>query len=138
MVSPISSNAGSNSTSGSGSSVNSYNNLDPEDFLKMLLAELQNQDPTSPVDSTEILQQVSQIKAIESNQKLSDTLTSLQFQQSLGAASSLLGQKITGTADDGTAINGAVDSVSVSDSKVYLKVGDNAVAMENVSAIAPK
>ena len=48
--------AGTNSTSG-----DAFNSMSSQDFIKMLVAQLQNQDPTQPVSNTEILQEVSQI-----------------------------------------------------------------------------
>src|SRR3972149_4141280 len=78
-----------------------FNKVELQDFVKLLVTELQNQDPLDPVKNSEILEQISQIKAIESNQRLSDTLASLQLQQNLVAASSLLEKTIVGLTNKG-------------------------------------
>lgn len=55
--------------------------LQKDDFMKLLLVELQNQDPTEPMDSEKILSQTSQLATLESadntNQSLSELATSL-------------------------------------------------------------
>lgn len=107
------------------------------DFLKLLVTELQNQDPLSPMDDTQILQQVSQIKAIESNQRLSDTLTSMQTQQNLVAASTMLQKTITGLTDSGQTVTGQVDKVTVDSSGVKVCVGTNTISLTNISEVDP-
>jgi flagellar basal-body rod modification protein FlgD len=113
------------------------NSVSMNDFLKLLVTELQNQDPMSPMDNTQILQQVSQIKAIESNQRLSDTLTSMQTQQDLVAASTLLQKTITGLTDSGNRITGQVDKVTVDTSGVKVCVGTDTISLTNISEVDP-
>ena len=91
------------------------NSLRTEDFFKILVTEMQNQDPFEPSDSADIINQVSQIRAIEQSSKLSETLGLLTQQQRVGAASQLIGkyvQAIT-TASDGSQMlqEGVVASV---------------------------
>ncbi len=51
--------------------------LGKDDFLKLLLVELQNQDPTNPQDTDKILQQTSQLATLEASQNTNDALSSL-------------------------------------------------------------
>jgi flagellar basal-body rod modification protein FlgD len=118
-------------------STDSLSSVNMNDFLKILVTELQNQDPTQPMDNSQILQQVSQIKAIESNQRLSDTLTSMQTQQNLVAASSLLQKTITGLTDDGTKVTGLVDKVTVDSKGVKVCIGDKTISLTNISEVNP-
>ena len=118
-------------------SADSLNSVSMNDFLKLLVTELQNQDPTSPMDNSQILQQVSQIKAIESNQRLSDTLTSMQTQQDLVAASTMLQKTITGLTDSGDKITGQVDKVTVDTSGVKVCVGTDTISLTNISEVDP-
>ena len=137
-TSPISSAAGAASQQGQQStSADSLSSVSMNDFLKLLVTELQNQDPLSPMDDTQILQQVSQIKAIESNQRLSDTLTSMQTQQDLVAASTMLQKTITGLTDSGDKITGQVDKVTVDSSGVKVCVGNNSISLTNISEVDP-
>ncbi len=89
------------------------------------------------MDDTQILQQVSQIKAIESNQRLSDTLTSMQTQQNLVAASTMLQKTVTGMADSGQTVTGKVDKVTVDSTGVKVCVGSDTISLTNISEVDP-
>lgn len=64
--------------------VNPDSVLDKDDFLKLLLAQLQYQDPTAPMESEQILQQTSQLASLEAQQNTNSALEQLSksFQQS--------------------------------------------------------
>jgi flagellar basal-body rod modification protein FlgD len=51
--------------------------LGKDDFMKLLLTELQHQDPTSPMDSDKILSQTSQLAALETQDKTNKALEAL-------------------------------------------------------------
>ena len=57
--------------------VNPNSILGKDDFMKLLLSELQHQDPTSPMDSDKILAQTSQLAALESQDKTNKALEAL-------------------------------------------------------------
>ncbi len=67
--------------------------LSNDDFMTLLLVELQNQDPTSPTDTESILTQTSQLASLESsdntNAALSDLSTSLAASSDFGAISAI-------------------------------------------------
>jgi flagellar basal-body rod modification protein FlgD len=114
---------------------NPLGNMTTNDFLNMLVTELQQQDPTQPVDSSQILDQVSQIDQIQSNQSLSTTLNSVLLEQNVATGSALLNQTITGTDAKGNAVNGTVSQVSISSGAVQLQVGNSTVPIANVTGI---
>lgn len=47
-------------------------------FLQLMVAELQNQDPTNPADPTQFLTQLTQINSVEQLVQANQTLTSIQ------------------------------------------------------------
>jgi flagellar basal-body rod modification protein FlgD len=112
-----------------------FDKMDLQQFVKLLVTEMQNQDPTEPMQNSEILQQISQMKSIASNDKLSSTLTSMQLQQNMLAGGTLLGKTIKGLNDQGTKVSGKVDKVSVAGDTVTLNVGTETVKLKNVSEI---
>ena len=59
---------------------NPKSKLDNQAFMKLFIAELEHQDPTKPMDTDKMLEQTSQMSALESNQKLQETLTKLTSQ----------------------------------------------------------
>jgi flagellar basal-body rod modification protein FlgD len=114
-----------------------FNKMDLGQFIKLLVTEMQNQDPMNPMDNSQILQQISQIKAIASNDKMSTTLSSMQLQQNMISGSVLMNQTIAGLTDQGNKVNGVVDKISVDSGAVILHVGKDTVQLKNVSEIDP-
>ncbi|MGQ9606075.1 MAG: flagellar hook capping FlgD N-terminal domain-containing protein [Thermogutta sp.] len=112
-----------------------FRNLDLNSFLSMMIAELQNQDPMNPLDNAQLLQQVSQIREIESNLRLVSTLENMGRSQSLTVAAGLINKTIRGLTESGDAVEGRVDRVSVDKNDVYLYVGDRKVPSKNVSEV---
>jgi flagellar basal-body rod modification protein FlgD len=114
-----------------------YADLDLSKFIQMLVAEMQNQDPLDPMKNQEILQQIGQIRAIESNTRLTDTLQSVLLGQNVSTASSMIGKTIQGLTDDGKQVSGQVEQVSIQDGIPTLHVGEDAVSLKNVAEILP-
>jgi len=115
-----------------------FKQVDLDDFLKLMITELQNQDPLNPMDNQALLQQITQIREIESNQRLSSTLQSVLLGQSVATASSLLGQTVRGLANGSQQITGKVDRVSIEDGAAKLHVGDDTIELSNVAEILPE
>jgi flagellar basal-body rod modification protein FlgD len=112
-----------------------FQDVDLQEFIKMLIAELSNQDPMNPMDNHEILQQVSQIREIESNDRLTDMLETVRVGQSLSTATTMIGRKVKALTDSGDQVVGVVDRISVgeNDSKVF--IGNQQISLKNVSEI---
>ncbi|MDR3044827.1 MAG: flagellar hook capping protein [Desulfovibrio sp.] len=97
----ISSLASSTSTSSTTSS--SGTTLDSDAFLQLLIAELQNQDPTNPTDSTEMINQIASFSTVEQLSALNDMATSIYDSltaMSLNSAVSFIGQSVLAEGDD--------------------------------------
>ena len=113
-------------------------------FLKLLIAQMQNQDPLSPMENTEIMQQIGQIRSISATDKLTDTLDSVLMGQNLSTASSMIGKKVTALTDDAKNITGVVDRVSVEadadggNRKLRIVIGDNKVDIKNIREVVPQ
>ena len=97
----------------SGRSSDGYNELDIDSFLKLLISELQNQDPLDPMDNSEMVQQIGQIREIGATDQLTRRFPDLSSSQELVTASSLIGKSVTGLADDASAVDGIVDRITV-------------------------
>ncbi|GHT13551.1 hypothetical protein FACS1894170_09680 [Planctomycetales bacterium] len=111
------------------------NELTMTDFIKMMTAELTNQDPANPMSNTEMLAQISQIRSITSNDKLTAGIEALTLGQSLSTASSLIGKNVTGVNSLNETISGKVDKVAIEGGKAKLFVGSSIINVENVTAI---
>jgi flagellar basal-body rod modification protein FlgD len=119
----------------SSSGADAFAQVDLNDFIKLLVTELQHQDPLDPMDNQEILQQISQIREIESNQRLTDTLESVLLGQNVVTASNLIGRSIVALSDKGERVTGEIDRVSIEEGVARLHVGEHTVRLKNVAEI---
>lgn len=103
--------------------------LKTEDFIKMMVTQLQNQDPLEPAKNQELLAQMSQIGQLQSTTALQDSLKGLVMQNNLGAAGSLMGKMVKGLDENGEELAGMVTSVRVQDDEVYLEL-DNGKSVQ--------
>ncbi len=87
--------------------------VDVNQFLDLLIAELRNQDPLDPMDNSEMAQQIGQIREIAATDKLSSTLSAVSTGQSLTTASGLIGKEVEALSEEGEPVRGIVDKVSV-------------------------
>jgi flagellar basal-body rod modification protein FlgD len=124
----------STSNSSTGNSSTGGVTLGGTDFLTLMLAQLQNQDPTSPVDSNEFLSQLASLSEVQGINQLNTSFTalsnSLVSSQAL-QASSLLGHQAmvasstASLSSAGGTISGAV-SVPQTSSQVVLNIKNSA------------
>ena len=123
---------------------NSINDLDQDQFLELIITELQNQDPLSPTDNAALLEQVGQLRSLAANDQLMDTLDSFGVTQELTTASNLIGKKVDGVDINGRTVQGNVSSVSVQvdqndrdKREVRVHVGNQIVDIKNIREIVP-
>lgn len=90
-----------------------------DDFMKILIKQLQMQDPLKPMDNQQMVQQMSTIRELEMNTRMSKKLEQLTDQQRFGAAAALIGKHVKGTVadEDGKefTMEGTVKSVRFTD-----------------------
>src|SRR3954447_20455526 len=111
--------------------------LKTEDFIKMMITQLQNQDPMEPAKNEQLLAQMSQIGQLESSTQLQTSLKSMVLQNNIGAAGNLIGKMVNGLDEKGAPVKGLVNSVRVEDGNVALELDNGkSLAMANVTSIA--
>ncbi|GEM_PF-874367 len=118
-----------------GTTSQGLNGVNAGTFLQLLVAQLQYQDPTSPVDSTQFLSQTAAFEEVQQLQSLQSSLSSLVSAQQAGAATALLGAHVTGTDANGKPVSGVVTEVQLTPSGPQLTVGDQAIAYSSVSTV---
>jgi flagellar basal-body rod modification protein FlgD len=86
--------------------------LGKDDFLKLLMAQLKNQDPMKPMDDTAMIAQMAQFSALEATQQLNATITQSANVQTVSSAGALIGKYVLANLEDGTTSTGAVTGVN--------------------------
>jgi len=112
--------------------------LKAQDFINMMVTQLQNQDPTKPADNGQLLAQMSQIGQLQSNTTLTESIKSLVLQSQIGSAGNLIGKNVSGVDDQANPIKGVVNSVKVQSDGVVLELDNgNKLSLDKVTDIAP-
>ncbi|HEY8666991.1 MAG TPA: flagellar hook capping FlgD N-terminal domain-containing protein [Tepidisphaeraceae bacterium] len=131
IASPVQSNPGNQLKS-------SKLQLKTEDFIKMMITQLQNQDPMEPAKNQELLAQMSQIGQLQSTTSLQEDLKGLVLQNQIGAAGNLIGKTVQGMDEQNNQVEGIVNSIRVDQDKVNLELDNGkTLPIGRVTMIAP-
>jgi flagellar basal-body rod modification protein FlgD len=87
--------------------------LGKDDFLKLMVAQMKNQDPMNPADDKDNIAQMAQFSSLEQITNLATATQDLANRMSLTQNVGLLGHNVTYTGTDGTALSGAVDGITL-------------------------
>ena len=110
----------------SSSQQNKSDQIDKEMFLKLLVSQLKHQDPLSPVDNNEFVNQSVQFSTLESMQNLTKDFANIKAMQYLGKSIHFK------TGQSAMAQTGIVDSISINEGRMILNVGDKSVDPNSV------
>ena len=106
--------------------------LNYDSFLKLLVAQMKNQDPTDPIDASQQMSQLASFSAVEQAIKTNSHLESLIQETSMAQAASLIGKYIT-SADGET--KGMVKSVEINSDGLtaVLENGDEVLIQSGIT-----
>lgn len=114
------STAGVSSTTSGVTSTGGLGGVSGEEFMKILVKQLQMQDPMKPMSNEEMVSQLSTIRELEMNTRMSNKLEQLTDQQRFGSAAALIGKHVKGTVSDSNgnefAREGVVTGIRFTDS----------------------
>ena len=114
-----------------------------DQYLTLLVSQLQNQDPLEPVSQEDFLGQVAQMSTLSGIEKLNSSFESMVSVQSdllklqeVAVGSDLVGKSVEYTNPASFAVeSGTIDSYRVSDGRVLLQVGDVELTVDHLIAI---
>ncbi len=115
---------GAKKATGSSTPAGPKTSLDQSDFLKLMTAQMSNQDPFQPQSNTEMIAQMAQFSTVTGIQQLNTTMTNMQTevaQNRIATSASFIGKSVlvpgaTALADSTGGISGAVDLPSATPS----------------------
>lgn len=111
---------------------NSRSILDKDAFLKLLITQLANQDPTNPMQDRDFIAQMAQFSSLEQMNNVANELRGLR--QMFSLSSDLIGKTIEWKADDGsgTVLTGVVESILLRDGETLIVSGDAEIPFDRV------
>lgn len=111
--------------------------LDKEAFLQLLVAQMRYQDPSSPMDMTDMMAQTSALGTVEKLTELAQTSRVAFAVQQRATAGAMIGQQVSWIADAET-FTGVVDEITFTTEGVAtLHVGDHEVEWDQVAKVSP-
>jgi flagellar basal-body rod modification protein FlgD len=94
-----------------------------DDFLKLLVGQLKNQDPMNPTGSEEFMGQMAQFSTLEQITNVAQATTELAKSASLSSTVGLIGRTVTYTGADKATVTGTVESVDTSGQTPKITIG---------------
>jgi len=122
----------------SGASRKTSSTMDSEMFMKLLVTQLKNQDPSTPMDTNAMMSQTTQLAMMEQVTAQTTTANENFSLQMRIAASSMVGREVSYTGPDGVEVKGTATSVSFAESVPKVSVGGKEVALDLISGVATK
>jgi flagellar basal-body rod modification protein FlgD len=126
----ISATSGTTGTTGNTSTttINKTTELGKDDFLKLLVAQLQSQDPLNPMEDKEFISQMAQFTSLEQMKNMN---MAVQITQ----ATSYIGKQVTWDDDAGVQQTGIVKSIRIVSGEPQVVIGDQNIALAKVTSV---
>lgn len=115
--------------------------IDKDGFLKLLVVQLQNQDPTNPMDNMQFTSQMAQFASLEQLQNLNKNLKNSDTVQRISQVQGLVGKEVTYTTGkdeetgDVTRGRGTVDAVRVLEDRTVALVDGEEVEVADIDTV---
>lgn len=107
--------------------------MDGEVFLHLLVTQLSNQDPSSPMDTNEMIAQTTQLASMERLNALADTQASVLDVQQRAAAAALIGSTAETAGEN--PVSGIVTAVSFASGTPTVTIGDVQVPYADIVGV---
>lgn len=132
LLAPVENGKVVTETTNSTTAATKNNSMDKEAFLKLLVAQMQYQDPLEPTSNTEFISQYAQFSQVESLQNMAGSMD-------LQRASSLVGQMVyvqtTNSEGETGYVMGKVDYVTYEGGKAYVYINEKRYSLDDVQTV---
>ncbi len=123
----------------SSSAINSASNIQMN-YMKLLIAQLQNQNPLEPLDNNEMASQLAQFSQLQQLESMNSNFASVLSTTERNYANSLIGKEISFASEDetgaGDITSGIVEEVINNvDGEIILVAGNHTITLENVISV---
>ena len=123
-------------TTTSSSSAQTTNGMGKDTFMKLLVAQMSNQNPMEPTDDKEMIAQMTQFSTLEQITNMATESTKSATASQMSQAVNLLGRTVTYLDTDGNKQTGTVDQVSMVNGAPNLTVGgDDGITTSQITQV---
>jgi len=118
-------------------SLSSVSNISADQFLQLLVTQLQNQDPLNPVDPSSFMSGLASLDTVGSIDSLNASFSSMLQLEQLTNGASLIGQTVSyNPASGGPAVSGTVSGISVQNGQFMLQVGNSKIGLNQINTVS--
>jgi flagellar basal-body rod modification protein FlgD len=110
--------------------------LGKDDFLKLLVTQLQHQDPMNPMDDKDFMGQMAQFSSLEQITNLVAATQQQAFSSQMSQAVGLIGHQVSWVSADGTNGSGTASKVSISGGAIQITVGDSQITPDEIVQVS--
>ena len=111
--------------------------LGKDDFLKLLVAQLQHQDPGNPMDSSQFMGQLAQFSSLEQMTNVATSIDKLTAATSVAQSVGLIGHDLIFDRADGTVGRGVADGILMQNGQVTVDVAGESISPDAITAVGP-
>lgn len=109
--------------------------LDSKAFMQILMAQLTHQNPLEPMDSNEMMNQFSQLNSLQELRDIHSAMDKVTVTNQTSYLASLIGKTVKAKGSDGRVLEGVVDGVIAEGDNPKIRIGDDVVALKDVTEI---
>ena len=110
--------------------------LGKDEFLTLLVTQMQNQDPLNPMDNTEMIAQLAQFSSLEQMQNLNESFTNYRQDNSIALSYMLTGATVQLELQNGAVVEGTVEKVFWENDEMSVQIGGVAYASTDIYSIS--
>ena len=113
----------------SGTSKKKINNeLGKDDFLQLLVTQLQHQDPLAPMEDKEFIAQMAQFTSLEQMKNMNNAVQITQ-------ATSYIGKQVSWADSQGTEQTGIVTAIRIVNSEPKVMIGEESIELKKIMSV---
>lgn len=113
----------------SGTSKKKINNeLGKDDFLQLLVTQLQHQDPLAPMEDKDFIAQMAQFTSLEQMKNMNNAVQVTQ-------ATSYIGKQVTWADSQGTEQTGIVTAIRIVNSEPKVMIGEESIELKKIMSV---
>jgi flagellar basal-body rod modification protein FlgD len=117
------------------SSATDQTQLSSKAFLQLLVAQLQYQDPSKPVDTSSFMNETATLTQVQTMEQSAQASTDLLAAQRAQTASTLVGRMVSYASADGSTQTGLVSAATISTANPTLKIGSAQVDLSQIQQV---
>jgi flagellar basal-body rod modification protein FlgD len=122
-------------TKSSGATALDNSGMGKDAFLKLLVSQLQHQDPMNPSDSKDFMGQMAQFTSLEQLTNMAAAVDRMSTASQSTQSIALIGKTVSWMKEDETTGEGIAESVSFADGAITIKIGDTVITPGDIERV---